>query len=62
MVGGVVGAGGCKGAQGRSGDGRRVNFYFDSKGKEEDSPSESEDYSDSLEDEWGEGRVYGEDA
>ena len=34
VVGGVGGAGGCKGAHGRSGDGGRVNFYFESKGKE----------------------------
>ena len=37
-------------------------FYFNGTGKGEDSPSELDDDSYSLEDKWGEGREYGEDA
>ena len=36
-------------------------FYFNGTGKGEDSPSELDDDSYSLEDKWGEGREYGED-
>ena len=56
------GAGDRKGALGRRGGGGRVTFYFDGKGKEEDSPSESENDLDSSEDEWGKLREYAEDA
>ena len=50
-----------EGARGRRESEGRVNFYFDGKGEEEDSPSKSDDDSDYSEEEFGKGREDGED-